>query len=84
MYQFYLEISKINEKVNTTFISLETLTSYFDVALNKRNAGQGSVFYVCSFSSGLPLTFKFWKSRLPGCQFWKSRKKNLEVWYFEG
>ena len=25
--------------------------------------------------SGLPLTFKFWKSRLPGCQFWKSRKK---------
>ena len=33
---------------------------------------------------GLPLTFKFWKSRLPGCQFWKSRKKNLEVWYFEG
>ena len=34
--------------------------------------------------SGLPLTFKFWKSRLPGCQFWKSRKKNLEVWYFEG
>ena len=35
-------------------------------------------------SAGLPLTFKFWKSRLPGCQFWKSRKKNLEVWYFEG
>ena len=34
--------------------------------------------------TGLPLTFKFWKSRLPGCQFWKSRKKNLEVWYFEG
>ena len=25
--------------------------------------------------AGLPLTFKFWKSRLPGCQFWKSRKK---------
>ena len=36
------------------------------------------------FKAGLPLTFKFWKSRLPGCQFWKSRKKNLEVWYFEG
>ena len=35
-------------------------------------------------SAGLPLTFKIWKSRLPGCQFWKSRKKNLEVWYFEG
>ena len=50
MYQFYLEISKINEKVNTVFISPETLTFYFDVALNKRNAGQGSVFYVCSFS----------------------------------
>ena len=33
---------------------------------------------------GLPLTFKFWKSRLPGCQFWKSIKENLEVWYFEG
>ena len=50
MYKFYLEISKINEKVNTIFISPETLTSYFDVGLNKRNAGQGSVFYVCSFS----------------------------------
>ena len=51
MYQFYLKISKINEKVNTVFISPETLTSYFDgVALSKRNAGQGSVFYVWSFS----------------------------------
>ena len=50
MYQFYFEISKINEKVNTIFISSETLTSYFDVALNKRNAGQGTVFYVKSFS----------------------------------
>ena len=50
MYQFYLKISKINEKLNTIFISPETLTSYFDVALNKRNAGQGSVFYVWSFS----------------------------------
>ena len=50
MYQFYLKISKINEKVNTIFISPETLTSYFDVALNGRNAGQGSVFYVWSFS----------------------------------
>ena len=33
MYQFYLEISIINEKVNTISISPETLTSYFDVAL---------------------------------------------------
>ena len=34
MYQFYLKISKINEKVNTILISPETLMSYFDVALN--------------------------------------------------
>ena len=50
MYQFYLKISKINEKLNIIFISPETLISYFDVALNKCNAGQGSVFYVWSFS----------------------------------
>ena len=50
MYQFYLTISIINEKVNTIFISPETSTSYFDVALNKRDADQGSVFYVWSFS----------------------------------
>ena len=50
MYQFYLKISKINEKVNTIFILPETPTSYFDVALNKRDAGQGSVIYVWSFS----------------------------------
>ena len=50
MYQFYLKIGKINAKVNKIFISPETLTSYFDVALNKCNAGQGSVFYVRSFS----------------------------------
>ena len=43
MYQFYLKISKINEKVNAIFISPEMLTSYFDVALNKHNAGQGAV-----------------------------------------
>ena len=49
MYQFYLTVSKINEKVNTLFISPVTLTSYFDVALNKRNAGQGSVFCVWVF-----------------------------------
>ena len=37
-----------------------------------------------NIKAGLPLTFEFWKSRLPGCQFWKSREENLEVWYFEG
>ena len=40
-YQFYPKIGTINEKVNTILISPKTLTSYFDVALNKRNAGQG-------------------------------------------
>ena len=49
MYQFYLKIGKINKKVNTILISPETLMSYFDVVLNKRNAGQGSVFYVWMF-----------------------------------
>ena len=44
MYQFYLKISKINETVNTIFISPETITSYFDVSLNRRNAGQVTVF----------------------------------------
>ena len=50
MYQFYLKISKINKKVNTIFISPETLTFYFHVTFNKRNAGQGVVFRVWSFS----------------------------------
>ena len=50
MYQFYLKIGKINEKVNKIFTSPEMLTSYFDVALNKRNAGQGSVFYLWLFT----------------------------------
>ena len=50
MYQFYLKISKINENVNTIFISPETLTSYFDVVLNKPNVGQGAVFHVWLFS----------------------------------
>ena len=50
MYQFYLKISKMNEKVNRIFILPVTLTSYFDVALNKRYAGQGSVFCVWLFS----------------------------------
>ena len=55
MYQFFLKIGKINEKVNTIIISPETATSYFDVALNKRNAGQGSVFYVWSFSCNVSI-----------------------------
>ena len=48
MYQFYFKINKINEKVNTSFIFVSpvTLKSYFDVALNKRNGGQGSLFCV--------------------------------------
>ena len=50
MYHFYLKISKINEKVNTTFISPEMLASYFDAAPNTLNAGQGSVFCVCLLS----------------------------------
>ena len=50
MYQYYHKISKINEKVNTIFISPEPLTSYFDAALNKRNADQGAVFRVWLFS----------------------------------
>ena len=47
---FILKSVKINEKVNTIFISPETSTSYFDVALNKCDADQGSVFCVWSFS----------------------------------
>ena len=39
MYQFYLKIGKMNAEGNRIFISPETLTSYFDVALNKRNTG---------------------------------------------
>ena len=50
MYQVYHKIIKINEKINTIFISPVTLTSKFDIPLNKRNAGQGSVFYVWPFS----------------------------------
>ena len=50
MYQLYFQISEINEKVNTIFISLVMLTSYFDVMLNKGNAGQGSVFWIWLFS----------------------------------
>ena len=38
------------KKLTYCFISPETSTSYSDVPLNKRDAGQGSVFYVPSFS----------------------------------
>ena len=48
------------KKVNKIFISPETLTSYFDVALNKCNAGQGSVFYVWSFTCN--------DTNISGCQ----------------
>ena len=66
MYQFYLKIGKINAKVNKIFISPEMLTSYFDVALNKCNAGQGSVFYVWSFScnDSISLAVRKWFLRL--------------------
>ena len=63
MYQFYLKISKINEKVNTIFISPVTLTSYFDVALNKVYAEQGSVFcarlFSCNDSMSLAVRKRF-------------------------
>ena len=52
MYPFsvHIKISQINEEVNTIFISPETLTSYFDVTLNERNAGQRTVFHVWLFN----------------------------------
>ena len=66
MYQFYLKISKIIEKNNTIFISHEMLTYYFDVALNKRNAGQGAVFSVWLFScnNSMSLAVRKWFPRL--------------------
>ena len=66
IYQFYLKISKINEKVNTIFISPQTLTSYFDAALNKRNAGQGAVFCVWLFpcNDSMSLGVRKWFLRL--------------------
>ena len=66
MYQFYLKISKIIGKDNTIFISPETLTSYFDVALNKRNAGQGAVSRVWLFPCNnlMSLAVRKWFLRL--------------------
>ena len=47
----------------TIFISPVSLTSYFDVTLNKRNAGQGSVFCVwllsCKDSMSLAVRKQF-------------------------
>ena len=63
MYQFYLKIGKINEKFNF-FISPEKLTSYFDVALNKRNVGQGSLLYIRSFSCNDSISLAFRKRDL--------------------
>ena len=66
MFQFDLRISKINAKVDTIFISLVTLTSYFDVALNKHNAGPWSVFCVWLFScnDSMSLAGRNWFLRL--------------------
>ena len=50
----------------TVFISPETLTSYFDVALNKRTAGQGALFRVWLFSGNdsMSLVVRKWSLRL--------------------
>ena len=66
MYQFYLKISKINKKVNTNFISPEKLTSCFDVALNKRNAGQGAIFrvWLLPCNDSMSLAVRKWFLRL--------------------
>ena len=66
MYKFDLKISKINEKVNTVFISSEAWTSYVDVALNKSNVGQGAIFRVWLFSCkySMSLAFRKWSLRL--------------------
>ena len=66
MYHFFLKISKINEKVNIIFISPETLTSYLNVALNKRNADEGAVFRVWLFSckDSMSLGVRKWFLRL--------------------
>ena len=52
-------------KVNTIFISPEMLTSYFDVALNKRKAGQGAVFRAWLFpcNDSLSLAVRKWVLR---------------------
>ena len=66
MYQFYLKISKLNGKIITIFIAPETLTSYFDVALSKRNAGQGAIFRVWLFpcNDSMSLAVRMWFLRL--------------------
>ena len=66
MCQFYLKVSEMNEKGNTMFISPETLTSYFDVALKKRKAGKGAVFSVWLFpcNDSMSLAVRKWFLRL--------------------
>ena len=59
---FILKISKVNEKAKIIFISPETLTSYFDEALNKRYAGQGTVFRAWLIS--MSLAVRKWFLRL--------------------
>ena len=64
MYQFYHKISKINDKVNTIFISHVTLTTYFDEALNKRSAARGSSFcvWLVSCNDSMSLVVRKWLS----------------------
>ena len=63
MCEVDLKISKIDEENNTIFISPVTLTSDFDVTLNKCRAGQGSVFcvrlFLCNDSMSLAVRKRF-------------------------
>ena len=54
------------KKLTHIFISPEILTSYFDVALYKRNAGQGAVFSVWLFpcNDSMSLARRKWFLRL--------------------
>ena len=56
----------MNEKGNTIFISPETLTSYFGVALKKLKWVKGSVFSVWLFScnDSMSLAVRKWLLRL--------------------
>ena len=64
MYQFNLKIRKINETADTIFTLPETLTSYLDAALNKRNARQGAVFCILLFSCNDLMSLAFRKQFL--------------------
>ena len=56
----------MNEKGNTIFISPETLTSYFDVALKKIKAGQGAVLsvWLLPCNDSMSLAVRKWFLRL--------------------